>query len=217
MARISAIEIQKRHPDRLTIRLEGRRSVGLAAIVAAGLKVGQDLDPQQIDRLRGDDAQESAFQAALRFLSLRARSESEIKQHLRKHKFSEDVMEQTMLRLRRSQSADDSQFAQAWVENRTAFRPRSRRALIWELGRKGVPSETIEAAIAELDEAELAFLAGTKQARRLSESSWLDFRRQLYAFLARRGFPSEMIGTAVRRLWAETHPGQSVHENEDVP
>jgi regulatory protein len=217
MARITAIETQKRNPDRLTIRLDGHRAFGLAAIVAAGLRVGQDLDAQEIERLHGVDVEESTFQRALHFLSFRTRSESEIEQHLRKREIAEDVLERVMQRLRQSQLADDSQFAQAWVENRTTFRPRSRRALSWELRRKGVRDQEIEAAVSEVDESELAFQAGAKRARQLAGDPWQDFRRKLYAYLARRGFPSELIGSVVTRLWAEANPVQTVHENEDVP
>jgi regulatory protein len=217
MARITAIETQKRNPDRVNIWLDGHHSFTLAAIVAAGLRVGQDLDHGEIDLLQSDDALESAYQRALRFLSVRTRSEAEISGHLLRHKTPSIVVERTLDRLRRSQLADDSRFAQAWIENRTSFRPRSRRALTWELSRKGVPAEAIESATSGLDDTDLAFQAGLKQARRLHGYPWADFRRRLYAYLSRRGFSSGVIGPVVARLWTETPAKQLPIENEDVP
>jgi regulatory protein len=119
-------------------------------------------------------------------------------------------------RLRQSQLADDGRFAQAWVENRSSFRPRSRRALAWELTRKGVPEQAIESATSGLDDTELAFQAGLKQARRLHGCSWPDFRRRLYAYLFRRGFSAGVIGPVVARVWSETTAEQIPTENEDA-
>jgi len=216
MARITTIETQKRNPERVNIRLDGRHGFGLAAIVAAGLRVGQELDQRQIDVLESEDAIESAYQRALRFLSVRTRSEAEISGHLLRHKTPGTVVERTIERLRQSQLADDNKFAQAWVENRSSFRPRSRRALAWELNRKGVPAEAIESATTGLDDTELAFQAGLKQARRLHGYSWLDFRRRLYAYLFRRGFSAGVIGPVVARVWSETTAEQIPTENEDA-
>jgi regulatory protein len=216
MARITAIETQQKNPDRVNIRLDGRHGFGLAAIVAAGLRVGQDLDPARIDLLQSEDAVESAYQKALRFLGVRTRSEAEISRHLLRHKTAGPIVERTLDRLRHNQLADDGRFARAWIENRNSFRPRSRRALTWELRRKGVPAEAIESATSGLDDTSLAFQAGLKQARRLDGYPWADFRRRLYAYLSRRGFSGAVIGPVVARLWSETTAQQLPIENEDV-
>ena len=215
MGRITAIETQKRSPDRVNIRLDGQHGFGLAAIVAAGLRVGQELDPRQIDSLQAADAVESAYQRALRFLSVRTRSEAEISGHLLRHKTPGAVVDRTIERLRQSRLADDGKFAEAWVENRSSFRPRSRRALEWELNRKGVPAQAIESATSGLDDTELAFKAGLKQARRLTGYSWPDFRRKMYAYLFRRGFSAGVIGPVVARVWSETAAEQIPIETED--
>lgn len=217
MARITAIESQKRDPDRMNIRLDGEHAFSLASLLSARLKLGQDLAPQDIASLIAEDARERAYQQALQFLSYRPRSEAEIRRHLRKHKVAEELLEQTLLRLRNNRLADDKQFAGAWVENRNAFRPRGRRALAWELHQKGVSSEAVQTALTELDEPALAYQAGLKKARQLSLSPWADFRTRLYSFLARRGFPSSIIAPVVSRLWNETHAGQPISDNEDIP
>jgi regulatory protein len=217
MARITAIETQKINRDRVSICLDGQHGFALAAIVAAGLRVGQVLDPARIDLLQSEDAIESAYQRALHFLSVRTRSEAEISQHLLRHKTPGPVVQRTLDRLRQNQLADDRRFAQAWVENRNSFRPRSRRALTWELSRKGVPAQAIAYATSGLEDADLAFQAGLKQARRLRRYPWADFRRRLYAYLSRRGFSGSVIAPVVARLWNEATAQQFPIENEDVP
>jgi regulatory protein len=214
MARISTIEPQKREPDRVNIHLDGEYAFSVAANVAAGLRVGQELGPQDRLLLQAEDAREGAYQQALRFLSYRARSEAEIRQYLLRRKVATDVLEQTLQRLRANHLADDGQFARAWVENRNAFRPRGQRALAWELQRKGISPPAAAAALVDLDEPALAYQAGSKRARQMGALPWVEFRKKLSGFLARRGFPYSAIAPIVSRLWNETHSAQTNSDDE---
>lgn len=215
MAKITAIESQKRDPNRVNIHIDGKYAFSLARIVAAWLRVGQELSEEKTASLQAEDMRERAYQQALIFLSYRARSESEIRQNLRKHEFSNEAIEQTLERLRANRLADDDQFAHAWVENRNTFRPRSRRALQVELRQKGLSDEAAQSALAGLDEEALAYEAGLKKARRLEVLEWNEFRKKLSEFLARRGFPYSVITSVVTRIWNETHPEKHSFDNEE--
>ncbi len=214
MAKITAIESQKRDPNRVDIHVDGKQAFSVARILVAWLRVGQELSPQKINSLQAADALERAYQQAVFYLSYRTRSEAEIRQFLRKHKVEADVIEQTLDRLRQSRLADDHQFARLWVENRAAFRPRGRRLLAWELRQKGLSGEAAASALSGVDEAGLAYQAGLKKARQLSASHWIDFRSKLSGFLARRGFPYSVIDAVISRLWNETHTGQPISDDE---
>jgi len=210
MKKITAIQVQKRDPNRVNIYLDGEFAFGLARIVAAWLQVGQTLDEEKIAKLQADDSRERAWGQALLFLSYRARSESEIRKNLNKHEIPEVVIEDTLERLRGAGFADDKKFASAWVENRSTFRPRGRRALAQELRQKGLDDSTIESALEGVDEEALAYEAGQKKAQKLALSlskglEWLAFRKKLSEFLARRGFSYSVIAPVVTRLWNEFH------------
>jgi len=216
MPKITALQPQKRDPQRVNIHLDGEYAFSLARIVAIWLKVGQELSDEKIASLQTEDARERAYQQAMLFLSYRARSESEIRQNLRKHEIPEDVIEQTLDRLRENQLANDDKFARAWVENRNTFRPRSRRALSVELRQKGISDEAAQSALAGLDEEALAYEAGLKKAHRLQVLEWSEFRKKLSEFLARRGFPYSVIAPTVSRIWNETHTEQNTIDNEEI-
>ena len=215
MAKITAIEPQKRDPNRVNIHLDGNYAFGLARITAAWLKVGQELSQDKVASLQAEDDRERAYQQAMLFLSYRARSESEIRQNLSKHEIPQDVIEQTLERLRENQLANDNQFARAWVENRNTFRPRSRRALQMELRQKGLSDEASQSALEGLDEEALAYEAGLKKARRLQSEEWSEFRKKLSEHLARRGFPYSVIASVVSRIWKETHTEQHIDYEEN--
>ncbi len=216
MKKITAIEVQKRSPNRVNIHLDGEFAFGVARIVAAWLRIGQELSEEKIEQLQLEDARERAFQQALLFLSYRARSESEIRQNLRKHEIPETIIEQTLERLRQDGLANDNQFARAWVENRSAFRPRSRRLMAMELRQKGLNDEAVSSAVESVDDEALAYEAAQKRATRFKGLEWNEFRKKLSDFLARRGFSYSVIAPVVNRIWNEVHKDEQHYEEEDL-
>lgn len=200
----------------MNIHLDGEFAFGLARIVAAWLRVGQELSEEKIEQLQAEEARERALQQAMLFLSYRARSESEIRQNLRKHEFAEPVIEQTVERLRQNGFANDTQFARVWVENRSAFRPRSRRMMAMELRQKGLDAEAVSSAIESVDDEALAYEAAQKRALRMKSLEWNEFRKKLSEFLARRGFSYSVIAPVVIRIWNEAHMDEHHYEEEDL-
>jgi regulatory protein len=216
MKKITALVVQKRNPNRVNVHLDGEYAFGLARIVAVWLRVGQELDEEKLKRLQVEDARERAVQQALLFLSYRARSESEIRQNLRKHEMPDEVIEETLARLRQDGLANDGQFAQAWVENRSTFRPRSRRMLAMELRQKGLNDEAVSSALEDVDDEPLAYEAAKKRAPRLKALEWADFLKKLSEFLARRGFSYSVIAPVVTRIWNELQKDEKPYEEEDI-
>ena len=215
MRKITAIEAQKRNSNRVNIHLDGEYAFGLERITAAWLRVGQELDEKKIEQLQAEDTRERALQQALLFLSYRARSESEIRKNLLKHEIPEAVIEETLERLRRDGLANDGQFARAWVENRSTFRPRSRRLMALELRQKGLDDEAAKSALEDVNDEALAYEAAQKRAPRFKGLEWSEFRTKLSGFLARRGFSYSVIAPAVIRIWNEMHVEEQHFEEED--
>jgi len=216
---ITALKAQKKNPNRISVYLDGEYAFGLARIVAAWLKIGQRLGEEQIDRLKQQDTLEVAYQKMLRFLGFRPRSETEIQRKLSEQGFDEGVVNSTIQRLKENGFLGDEQFARDWIENRTTFRPRSKRLLAMELRQKGVDEEAIQRALAETgDEDNLAYQTAAKYAHRLARVDWETFRKRLGAYMMRRGFSYGTIAPILRQVWDETHAsagGDNLTQNED--
>jgi regulatory protein len=203
--KITALRIQKRNPQRVNVYLDGIFAFGLARIVAAWLQVDQTLSPEKVTELQSQDEREVAYQRALKFIQYRPRTQSEIRQNLRKHEVPEAVIEHVLERLQQTGLTNDRLFAENWVENRSDLRPRSRFALAHELKKRGVGSEIIENSLNEVDDAELAYQAASKQYRKYSNLDWQTYRQKMYGFLGRRGFNYEISNAAASRVWEENH------------
>ena len=217
MKKITALEVQRKNPNRVNVHLDGEFAFGLARIVAAWLRLGQQISEEKIEQLIAEDARERAYQQSMLFLSYRARSESEIRKNLRKHEIPDAVIEQTLERLRQDGLANDDQFAQAWVENRATFRPRSRRMMAMELKQKGLADEAVQSAVQNVDDEASAFDAAQKRAARFKGLEWNEFRKKLSEFLARRGYSYSVIAPVVTRIWNEVHADKHHFEEEDTP
>ncbi len=210
---ITALTAQKKNPNRINVFLDGEFAFGLERIVAAWLKINQELSEEKITSLLNEDTKEVAYQKALHFLSFRPRTEKEVRQNLLSKEFEAELVEEVINKLKEKRLIDDLQFARAWVENRNAYRPRGQRALAVELQQKGVSRKAIDEALAGMgDETELAVSAARKYAKRLQGEDWMVFRKKLSAFLGRRGFSYESISGTVRRVWEEIQSSQEVHQ-----
>jgi regulatory protein len=200
---ITALTPQQKNKERVNVYLDGKFALGLAALIAARLKVGQALSDAALARLQAEDEAEEAYNKALHFLSYRPRSRSELERYLQGKKISVEVSTQVMERLARIGLLDDEAFAKFWVENREQFAPRSKRALQQELRQKGLSTEDAQAAVGAVDEERAAYEAGRKRAARLQALDRETFYRRLSGFLQRRGFGYDVVQTVVTRLWRE--------------
>ena len=186
-------------------------------IVAAWLQVGQEISDEKIAQLQAEDAREAAYQRALKFISYRPRSETEVRQRLGEQEVSEEDIGAVLQRLKRASLLNDDSFAQLWVESRSASRPRGRRALAYELGQRGVERKTIDQALASIDEEELAYRAACKRANRLKDLEWKFFRQKMYQFLAQRGFDYDICSQVIPRVWDELHNDDNPSNEEVSP
>lgn len=200
---ITALKVQKKNRDRVSVYLDGRYAFGLPAIVAAGLRRGQVLSDAEIEGIKGQGANETAYNRALDYLSSRPRSRAELTEYLAKREVAESDIAAIVDRLERAGLLDDEAFARFWIDNRERFRPRGARALRYELRNKGISHSVIDRALSGLDEATGAYRAAEKKARQLGQLDENTFRQKLVEYLARRGFDYNVARDAAERHWAE--------------
>jgi regulatory protein len=203
---ITELRYQQRNHERVNVYLDGRFAFALPDTEAAKLKPGQQLSDADIERLKGADAEQKAYDRALRFLSYRPRSEAEVRDNLVKAGTEEPVIAEVLERLRSQGYVNDADFARFWIENRERFRPRGARALRQELRRKGVDDAASADLLAEVDLAESAYRAVYGRALRLAPllaEERLVFRRKVSDFLLRRGYDYDVVRDVVARLERE--------------
>jgi regulatory protein len=203
---ITAIEKQPRR-QRANIALDGEYALSLRldVITMAGLTTGLDLTPARRVELEADDQRLGAIEAALKLLAMGPRSEHDLRDRLKhRRRFTAEAVEHAVGRMRELGYLNDAAFARMYVEARQAS-PRSKRALSFELQRKGVDKRHVETALEEHSDAGAAYDAAQRRLRALREADRPTFERRLGNFLASRGFGYGIARSTIVRCWQELH------------
>lgn len=142
-----------------------------------------------------------ALQYAFRALAQRALSEHELRARLHKRDVPDDEAERVVARLRELGYLDDAALAKAASEKRFLGTARIR----FELKRRGVEREAVDEALAARDpqrEREEARALVERHKDRFARGR--DPRARAFAFLARRGYSSDVIWSALAGLAQES-------------
>jgi regulatory protein len=209
-SRITGIEPQRRHPERVSIFVDGAFAIGVdgAVAVALGLRVGQSVDTARLQEIARAEELRQALDRALHFLGYRARSQAEVRRRLLQKGYEEEIVDQVIDRLREGGLLDDSQFTEAWVRARTTGRGMGPRRIAWELRQKGVDAETVRDAVGRIDEETelgLALKVGRQKAESVRGEPMPVARRKVAAALQRRGFSWEVTSRVLDMILA---PGE---------
>ena len=198
---ITAIKPQ-RNKKRLNIYLDSKFGFGidLDNFVKLGLKVEQELTDDEVGKIVKKAEFQKTLDKLLKFVTLRPRSEKEVKDWLKRKKIHESLYKLLFDRLNRLELVGDKEFATWWVKQRQQFRPRGKRALQAELRMKGIDKEVISSVLSDtaVDEAKIA-----KELLAKKEYKWRllpkrDARLKMSQFLARKGFDWGIIEKVLR-------------------
>ena len=206
---ITALKVQKRNKNRVNVYLDERYSFSLADNLAVPLRRGQFLGDEEIARLKEEDEYHQVYKRAVRLIDHRPRSIAEVRRRMERQGIVPDLVEKVIGQLTAVGLLDDAEFARLWVENRETFRPRSQQMLRYELRQKGLDEKIIAQAVEQVDEEQSAHRLALERGWRLSHLDWSAFRQKLTGYLARRGYPYDIVRRAVREAW------QSLSESDE--
>ncbi len=137
---------------------------------------------------------------SLKILGRRPRTESEMRDRLRRRGFSPAVVQQCLQWLCSSGALDDEEFAREYVRYTQRRNPMGRIRLRQQLQKRGGERELARRVAAEITPEREEELAGWALQRRgglppddISREDRLRQLRRLHGYLARRGFPAGLI------------------------
>ncbi len=150
---------------------------------------------------------EDAREIALKYVGYAARSESEIRQRLRKACAVDMVIEAVLADFRIRGWVDDAEFAKRWVEDRADRKLYGKARLANELQKRGLAKEYVTAALLDVDtdseiaRAKAALASKTKNyCHSVNEIQFTAQEKQkLSGFLMRRGFSFQIITKVLKQ------------------
>ncbi len=185
---------QQKNKDRVNIYLDDKFGFGidLENFVKLKLRVEQELSDEEIEKITNKAEFQKTLDKLLRFAYLRPRSEKEIRDWFYRKKVPDTMHSDLFSKLKYFDLLDDVKFAKLWVENRQAFRPKSKRILKQELQIKGISRDIIDDVFSEIeiDEDKIALAM-------LNKKRFADDNKRL-SYLVRNGFDFEIAKRAVK-------------------
>lgn len=133
-----------------------------------------------------------AYQAAIRYLALRARSVDEMRKYLDKKGFDEQIIDAAIAKLEQDNLLNDHEFASMFVDQRERFKPKSKFALAFELKKKGVEADIIESCLIDIDEYQSALSAIEPKIKLWQGYDGEKFKKKVMNYLRNRGFSYEV-------------------------
>lgn len=206
--RITSLEADSRRATSIRIHVGGHPycTVPAAVVAEERLRVGEEIDEAQHERLTAAADIEAAFRTALRALEARAYARTDLSRRLVRKGHPRGAVEAAMERAAALGLLDDAAFARNYVETRSP-RGRGPSRLTRDLMAMGVERRDIDAALTAhwpdgAGEAEVPLTLVTRRAAQLAGLPPAVRRRRLLAFLARRGYRGHSVSAVVSRALA---------------
>jgi regulatory protein len=159
----------------------------------------RDNGPDDLDA--EPDPESIARAIALRKLSAAPQTRAQLDDAMRRRGVPDVVRDRVLDRFGDVGLIDDAMFAQAWVESRHSGRGLARRALAFELRRRGVEPSIVDHALATLPADQEERTARALVAAKLASTRALEpatRTRRLAGMLARKGYPPGLAFLVVR-------------------
>lgn len=198
--KITDIKQQVKRKDRYSIFVDEKYSFALSesGLLSSGIKLGLEVSARELEQLNKASVEDKGVYRVLDLIARRTRSEGEIRDYLRRKKYSDEEISKILNVLSIKGYIDDADFARRWVENRRLLKPISKRKLVMELKQKRVSTEIIDNILTADETNEHEVIKELIQKKR-GQTRYQD-RQKLMQFLIRQGFNYSDVKTAMDEL-----------------
>lgn len=205
---ITDIKEAVRDRDRLNVYIDRKFfcSLALSQVVDLKIKIGKQLNDEDLKSLRRASEFGKLYQRALEYALLRPHSQKEMRDYLKKKTlnkavrvknqktgeyqtkqkegFDASLVEPVLARLVERGYVDDERFAKLWIENRSIRKGISQKKLRLELQSKGISQDIIDTCLSEgaRDERKELKKVIAKKAKKYPDE------QKLIQYLLRQGF-----------------------------
>lgn len=196
----------KKNPSRVNIYLDGKFALALSIdeVVKHGIKKGLELTEEEVSSYKQSDEDDYLYSKLLNFLSFRPRSIKEVRERLYKYGVTDKHVQTSFIdKLVDKKYLDDLSFAKWFVESRNTHRPRSIRALTFELMKKGINREIIQKVTKEIGDEATAIKAILDKKLGTPHKIDSETSQKITSYLARQGFTWGKIREVVKSWESE--------------
>ena len=165
------------------------------------IKTFDEIDSEKLNQILLENGDLAAFDRAISYLEKNIKTEKGIRQYLAQKGFLEESVDKAVDKLKEYGYINDELFAESYI--RTYSSKKGKKLLAYELAIKGVDKQIIDEKIEELVDNELASCIEILTKYTKGKENNLKTRQKAYAYLAGKGFSSNVINQAIREILCE--------------
>lgn len=188
---------QQKNRNRVNVYLDDTFGFGidLDNFALLNLRVNQEYTQEEIEKIIKRAEFQKTYDKLLRFAMVRPRSEKEITDYFRRKKVHESMHEEMLKKLKHLDLLNNLEFAKWWIDQRTRFKPKSKRIIIQELRMKGISQNDVDDAFGDtiIDEEKMARDLIEKRAYKWKGLEPRLARQKMSQYLAGKGFGWDVI------------------------
>ncbi|MEG0784939.1 MAG: RecX family transcriptional regulator [Christensenella sp.] len=147
MGKITDIKEGRRNKERVNVYIDDEFAFAayIDTALSNRLKIGEELDDEEIAHIKGEDSERYAIAYAMKLLSYRMRTERELRDKMKSKELPEVCIDAAIARLTEIGYIDDNEFANAYSQE--LLRKYGKRLVVQKLMQKGVPRELAQETV----------------------------------------------------------------------
>jgi regulatory protein len=198
---ITSVEKNKKNRDRLSVYIDGRFSFTISEedYISLNLYEKSEISEETIQYIKDTLNFREAKAKAVRYLSLKLRTEKEVREKLLGEGYDPDCTEKVIDELKAIGYINNTLYAQKFIFDRSKLKPLSKRMMRLELLSRGIDEETADEVLAGW-KVEDSVVAQSLLKRKFGKYDMSNEKtlRKAYMFLVHRGFSRETIKEALK-------------------
>lgn len=201
--KITLVEKHKKSKNRYLVYVDEQPAFTITEedYLSMNLYEEKDITEEEINYIKNEVNFRRAKSTAVRFLSLKLRSEKEVFSKLTNEGHSKNLADSVIKELKSLGYINDKLYVQKYIFDRSKLKPKSKKLIKQELLAKGVKEEDIDEVIADwkVDESVVAESLVRKKFGKYDFNDEKIIKRAI-SFLQHRGFSFELIKETINKL-----------------
>lgn len=200
MQTVTKLEYQKNNKERVNVYLDGSFFAGMSLenVIKFSLKEGKEVDEQKLKELLFEENKQKAFQKSTDLISKFVKTEKQIKDYLKEKSFDEQVIFETVDKLKEYGFIND----QAYVESYVGFKKNvcGAKKIKQELFAKGISKKLIDRVDELLGEEGTSACESIAEKYMKNKEKTFENKVKLNRYLLSKGFDYADINKVISKI-----------------
>lgn len=200
MQTVTKLEYQKNNKERVNVYLDGSFFAGMSLenVIKFSLKEGREVDEQKLNELLFEENKQKAFQKSTDLISKFVKTEKQIKDYLKEKGFDEQVIFETVAKLKEYGFIND----QAYVESYVGFKKNvcGAKKIKQELFAKGISKKLLDKVDELLGEEGTSACENIAEKYMKNKEKTFENKVKLNRYLLSKGFDYADINKVISKI-----------------